>query len=289
MALAKRLVALMASACFVLGATLIAAPPAAAIMNGVPDGTAHRSVGMVGALMPGNVVIPVCTGFLVSRRVVVTAGHCTVAIHDLGASSAVVSFSANLAMTLSPAFVGAPVTHPEYTGEGFDRRDFGAVVFTRNITSIQPVRLPTAGLLDELRADQVIRDMTFTAVGYGAVDRIHENELPDDPDTPGKSDGDEDAEGPWIFLSNLKRNRAVSDFNALNREVLRLGQNPALDLGGTCHGDSGGPYFVSVDGHETAVALTVTGDHVCQATTAALRLDTPAAREFLTLLGVTLP
>lgn len=282
MALAKRLLALTTAAL----ALLTAAAPAAAIMNGAPDGTTHRNVGLVGALLPGNVVVPVCSGFLVSPRVVLTAGHCTKAIGDLGATRAVVSFSPNLLITLSPAFAGTPVTDPGYTGEGFDRRDFGAVVFGGNITSIQPARLPGANALGQARAE--LRELPFTAVGYGAITRLLENEPPDDPGSAGEG-GEERDHSPWVFLSNLQRHRAVSGFSALNPDVVRLSQNVALGDGGTCHGDSGGPYFTTLGGQYTAVAMTISGDPICQATGVGLRLDTPAARSFLSSVGVTPP
>jgi hypothetical protein len=275
MALANRL-RLLAAGVAVL-AVLLAASPAAAVMNGQADGMAHRNVGMVGAVLPGNRVVPVCSGFLVSRTVALTAAHCVQAIQDMGTSTAIISFSPDLRVTLSPLRTGTLVMDAEYDGEGFERHDFGAIRWTSPLTTIPPVSLPGLGLLDEMRAEGVLHDQAFVAVGYGAVDRVHQND---------EVTGD-DAPGPWDFYADLKRNRAVSSYNALTPAALRLSTNAVHDDGGACHGDSGGPMFLGPTG--PPVALIVTGDHICRATATALRLDTPTARDFISSLGVTVP
>jgi hypothetical protein len=278
MALANRLRLLAAGVALL--AVLLAATPAAAVMNGQADGMAHRNVGMVGAVLPGNRVVPVCSGFLVSRTVALTAAHCVKAILDLGTSTAIISFSPDLRVTLSPLRTGTVVMDPGYDGDGFDKHDFGAIRWTSPVTSMLPVSLPGLGLLDEMRADGLLHHQPFLAVGYGAVDRVHQN----DEDAVA---ADHDSQGPWDFYADLKRNRAMSSYNALTRAALKLSTNAVHDDGGACHGDSGGPMFLGSNG--PAVALVVTGDHICRATATALRLDTPAARGFISSLGVTLP
>lgn len=281
MALANRL-RLFAAGIAVLAvlAVLLAASPASAVMNGQADGMAHRNVGMVGAVLPGNRVVPVCSGFLVSRTVALTAAHCVQAIRDMGTNTAIISFSPDLRVTLSPLRTGTMVMDAEYDGEGFERHDFGAIRWTAPLTMPVPVVLPRLGLLDEMRAEGLLHDQPFVAVGYGAVDRVHQNdEIADETD--------DDTPGPWAFYADLKRNRAVSSYNALTRAALRLSTNPVHDDGGACHGDSGGPMFLGSGG--PAVALITTGDHICRATATALRLDTPSARDFISSLGVTIP
>jgi hypothetical protein len=288
MALAHRLRLLAVG--IALLAVFVAASPAAAVMNGQADGMAHRNVGMVGAVLPGNRVVPVCSGFLVSRTVALTAAHCVQAIRDLGTTTALISFSPDLRVTLSPLRTGTIVMDAEYDGSGFDRHDFGAIRWTSPLTMPAPVSLPRLGLLDQMQADGLLRDEPFVAVGYGASVRLDENELPTlaDLGDPGRSD-DEEGDGPWEFLADGRRNQAVSSFNALNPQVLRLSQNVSLGDGGACHGDSGAPYFISANGQATAVAIVKTGDRVCRATVTALRLDTPSARAFISSLGVAVP
>jgi hypothetical protein len=302
MALAKRLISVTTAALLFL----TAAAPTAAIVNGEFDGTTHRSVGMVGALLPGNQVVPVCTGFLVSRTVLLTAGHCTEAIITMGAP-AVVSFSADLNVTLSPAFIGTPVTHPDYDGgsrygvddadaESADHdaraehagrglaaglNDLGAIIFPRNLPlALTPAVLPRAGILDDV-GRRALRGTDFVAVGYGAVERVNASELAPDVRAPDEDD--------WVWLSDLRRNRAVSGFGALGEGALLLTQKAKHDEGGTCYGDSGGPYYTAVDGVQTAVGLVRTGDPLCRKFTIALRLDGPIARDFLGHLGVPVP
>ena len=296
MALANRL-RLLAAGLTVL-AVLLAATPAAAVIGGHYDDRAHPSVGMV-AVVTSKGAAPLCTGVLVAPRVILTAGHCTAAMEELNAS-ALVSFEPNpvtSSLQIRPRFaLGTPITDQRYTGRGLDRHDFGVILVTawcqvsppipsircRNTpVPIAPAILPAAGLLDEMRADGTLRSQSFVAVGYGAVTRIHEFELPaDEP-------GDDGTHGPWEFVSDLRRNSGTSSFMALNPEILRLSGNESLGDAGACHGDSGGPYFLA--GSDLAVAMVKTGDHVCRAMVAALRLDTPAAREFISSLGVTVP
>lgn len=72
---------------------------------------------------------------------------------------------------------------------------------------------------------------------------------------------------------------ATGTLNAINPAWLRISMNPATGNGGTCYGDSGGPNFLG----STAIvaATTITGDAICRSTNVTYRLDTSAARAFL--------
>jgi secreted trypsin-like serine protease len=86
---------------------------------------------------------------------------------------------------------------------------------------------------------------------------------------------------------------SFSSFNSLNGGYLRLSQNPSTGDGGTCFGDSGGPNFLTVNGQQTLVAITITGDSVCRSTNVDYRLDIASAQGFLAAVnaafGTTIP
>ena len=129
---------------------------------------------------------------------------------------------------------------------------------------ITPAQLPEAGLLDQLKANHVLKRTIFTAVGYGTVRETNRKGF----------------EG---ILDNLDRNRVEQEFLALTPAWLTLSMNRSTGNGGTCYGDSGGPHFIHLDGSETDIiaAITVIGDAPCKATDTTYRMDTEAARNFL--------
>jgi secreted trypsin-like serine protease len=71
------------------------------------------------------------------------------------------------------------------------------------------------------------------------------------------------------------------DFTALRNTWVQLAMNGSRDLGGVCYGDSGGPYYVDIDGTLILAAVTGWGDRPCYATAMQYRTDTPSARAFL--------
>jgi hypothetical protein len=149
-----------------------------------------------------------------------------------------------------------------------------AVIVLDEDPGITPASLPTAGLLDELKAQHVLNETSFTAVGYGSVRDI-------------KQTG-------WqaIQMDNMDRNRAYQVPLSLTNAWITLSGNLATGNGGTCYGDSGGPHFIHIDGEETNIvaAITVTGDAQCKATDKDYRMDTESARSFLAgFEGVILP
>ena len=131
------------------------------------------------------------------------------------------------------------------------------------------MRLPTAGLLDQLAAQNGLRGALFYNVGYGT--------------SAGRT-------GRPSFGYDGRRNVSRSPFMALTQTWLGLLMNQsATGEGGDCYGDSGGPKFLDRPGYRDVVFATVTtGDAVCRATTWDWRTDTPEARSFLTDY-VTLP
>jgi V8-like Glu-specific endopeptidase len=252
--------------------------PAKAISYGVPDGTAHPNVGSMVVAWQGN-LYQWCSGTLISENVFLTASHCTAPLDNFVAThpgtEVLVTFDPTISDT-STFYSGTWYTNPNYNyyaGQygNADPGDVAVIVLDQAPDEITPASLPSLGLLDELKAEHLLKDTLFTAVGYGTV-------------------RDTNQTGWQAILDNVDRNRADQEFLSLTNAWLTNSMNLATGNGGTCYGDSGGPHFIHLDGVETdiVVSVTVTGDANCKATDKTYRVDTEAARGFLSQF-VTLP
>jgi hypothetical protein len=159
--------------------------------------------------------------------------------------------------------------HPNYDPAQEFHNDVAVIVLDKPVPGVHDAtplpRLPALGLLDRMKADGSLNQSTrFTSVGYGFLGFTM---------GPG---------GPTPVRGQV-RHYAVGSFDALAAEQLHLSQNEALDNGGTCNGDSGGPNFLGAGEEETRTiaGLTSTGETYCKATNVTYRLDTANARQFL--------
>jgi hypothetical protein len=241
------------------------AAPASAITWGVPDeDPAHPNVGMVIVEYPDGVIEPVASGTLIAPKVFLTAGH----VWDYIASNSLEEhFWVSFASTFDPAsnrLTGRITPHPDYRWGAADKCDLAVIELTEPQWGITPAKLPTARLLNVLAARNTLRGQTFTCVGYGLQERLHMQS------------------GAPAFYGGGTRMKAVSTFSTLTKPWLHTSQNQAHEEGGTCYGDSGGPYFLDRAGYlNTIVAVTSWGDAVCVAHSISYRVDTPSARGFL--------
>ena len=237
-------------------AAAVAATAAQAITYGQADGNRHPMVGALVGTFDGE-TYTYCSGTLISPTVFLTAAHC-----DIGTSRVDVTFD-EVYSSRAKLYRGTFHGNPAYSQSQNDPGDLAVVVFDRAIRGITPARLPSAGLLDAMKANGTLTQSTrFTSVGYG---------------------GQEVPNGAPELTYHDAREFSVGSFNALGPGYLKLSQNQATGNGGTCYGDSGGPNFLGAGATETTTiaGTTITGDVWCKSTGVTQRLDTPASRAFL--------
>lgn len=260
------------AALLALGLAGAAVRSADAITFGEHDGDRHPNTGALVADFGGRLG-QICTGTLIAPKVVLTAAHCTAFLQSVGIDDVYVTFDPTVD-DASPLIHGRYVHHEGYgaKGGGSDPYDIGVVLLDEPAQAT-PARLPAAGLLDRMQASGALRSSTFTAVGYGVV-------------------RDDKTGGPHAFYWDGIRRFALQSLLSLQKPWLTLSMQPSTGDGGTCYGDSGGPHFLGGADSDLLVSLTVTGDAMCRATDKTYRLDTPAAREFLSRFsawGVVVP
>jgi secreted trypsin-like serine protease len=243
----------------------------------VDTNNTYSNVGAFIVKSPTGEIYPLCSGTLITPNVFLTASHCTQYFTSTLAPqgyTAYVSFDKSIPFgdktstktkLLSVKYV---VTNPNYNQSQSDSGDIGVLILQSNVKGITPATLPTCGLLDQLAAQNGLKSAVFTAAGYGLQNRVVGGGVPYYQDA-----------------NPIPRMYSFSTFNALNGGYIRLSQNPATGNGGTCFGDSGGPNFLTVNGQQILVAITTTGDSVCQSTNVDYRLDTPSAQAFLTYVN----
>jgi len=230
-------------------------------------------------------IFPICSGTMITSNVFLTASHCTIFYtQDLAprgftayvSLDASIPFGALTSNTTNLLAVSQVVTNPNYSQRQSDPGDIGALILQNSVGGVTPATLPSCNLLDQLAAQNGLKNAIFTSVGYGVQNRVVGGGVPFFQD-----------------VNPIPRMFAFSSFNALNPGYIRLSQNPSKGDGGTCFGDSGGPNFLNVNGEQILAAITITGDSVCRATNVDYRTDTSSAQAFFAYVnaayGVSIP
>jgi Trypsin len=116
-----------------------------------------------------------CSGTLIAPTVFLTAAHCTASLEAEGITEVWVTFSSDYDEdATSPAglIAGTPVGHPEFgTGGASDTHDIAVVLLEEEATGITPAQLPTAGLLDQLKASHQLLPRPSPRSGTGPCAR----------------------------------------------------------------------------------------------------------------------
>jgi secreted trypsin-like serine protease len=230
------------------------------------DRNGHPNVGALLARRADGSLGIICTGTLVSTRVFLTAGHCTVFLASLGQSDAYVTFDPNFGTNpdhdiVSTPYHGTAVTHPEWHQPY--QNDTAIILLDAPVKKIAPARIAPVGFLDGLNDAGALADTLFTNVGYGTAEQIVV------PST-----------GPTFPFDGIRK-WTTSSFHSLSPEYIHLNQNLNQGWSGTCSGDSGGPTFVDTAAGPVVISVVSTGDNPCYSTSVNQRVDTASAQSFL--------
>jgi secreted trypsin-like serine protease len=230
-------------------AALAFAAPSGAILNGTPD-TAHPYVGILVTKIDGQPV-PVCSGFLVSPTIFVTAAHC---VDDLGGTlPAFVSFDQTFTED-SHLHRGTAVPNPAFGSPGPNTHDIALVLLKRPVDDRGFAQLPSVGLLDSLAKSKG----PLTIVGYGANGFLKGRGRP---------------------VPEFRLVRSFADSRLVKLESAKKGLNLRMSSG-ICFGDSGGP--VLLGGSDVVVGISsFVSNSRCAGNAFAFRMDTAEALGFL--------
>ncbi len=279
-----RITAVAAAAC---AAVLATALPSSAINSYNASPAPERTE--VGALIAtwdddGDPATPdrvdwVCSGTMIDGNTFLTAAHCTtdwpadvrfyVSLDQnvqAGLDAAATKYPGDPAAQAGAVGVeGAAHTDPAYPGPSSDPHDIAVIELPAQKMkarwSFTPATLPTAGQFGAL-GPQGLGALDWFVAGYGTQEAAN-------------------GPGGQTHPGGGVRMKAPVTFDALNNAWIRLAMTAPQGNGGACYGDSGGPNFAVVGGRNILAATTITGDTPCYATNVTYRLDTPAARAFL--------
>lgn len=206
-----------------------------------------------------------CTGTLISSTAILTAAHCF--CDQVGVRTAKACLSSTYKRGQEDAkpddkqFVSAffhdrgavavdqIIINPDYN---FPKKDLAIVKLAKEITDIMPAPL---NMVRTLKPGELA-----TIVGFGVHSPLKTNGAPQ----PGPPVDNSEGIKLWATIQTAACKNAGFDEDLCWSYKLR---NEDKILGSTCHGDSGGPAFATIDGAVKLVGVTSGGPDDCHSGT----------------------
>lgn len=247
--------------CSVFVALLLTVSPVMAITFGKEDGNHHPYVGVV-IFTADEVGYYQCSGTLISPTVFLTAGHCAV-----DAKYAWVSFDEipDYQTWRTTWITGHGIPHPNYDGFATfpNISDVGVILLDTAVTWITPATLAPLGFLDTYANKKGQQEVIFNGVGYGV-----------------------NSYKPYFVWDGNRYYSEQRIINLTNANTagynVMFSNNPGKGngVGGTCSGDSGGPFLWG--GTNMVVAINSFGIAPwCKGNDYAYRVDIQNTYDFL--------
>ncbi len=269
------LIVLAAATVFVANFTRVSA-----VTDGKLDGNGHPAVVLLLMEVAGHPAFR-CSGTLLSPTVLLTAGHCAGAPGEFSGMRVFTESDVQAGIGSTnhyPLGGGASVeavswqAHPLYPTASFVLHDVGVVILEEPgvvLPASEYGVLPSANQWDALKTSRGLKDVTFTAVGYGLQESY-----------PTQA----------MFLAHNTKTRYVATPKLLQINVpgftgdfsMLLSNN--ANTGGTCFGDSGGPNFYGSGPTETKIVAAVTSFGIngnCAGTGGVFRMDRQNVLDFV--------
>ena len=227
----------------------------------------------------------VCSGTMIDDDTFLTAAHCTddwpegtrffvsldedaqTPLEDAAAEGLTPLETAELFLAEDIVLEGTPHQDAGFPGPSNDTHDIAVIDFAdwgespQDVWDFTPATLPEAELLSTV-GGRALDAYDWWVMGYGTQEALR-------------------GPGGHTHPGGGVRMKALVDFNSLTKSWIHESMIEPRGYGGACYGDSGGPNFVEIDGELILVGTTITGDVPCYATNVVYRLDTEAARAFL--------